>query len=126
MSPKTIKILYWSLTILYSLAMIMDGIGGITRQEAGKEVMTHLGYPVYALTIFGIAKICGAIGLLQMQSRSFKEWAFAGFFINYIGAFASRAFVGDEIGLLVLPLVLLAITILYYWLWKEFEKVRRA
>jgi hypothetical protein len=124
MTPKTIKILYWTLTIIYCLMMLMDGIAGVMREKTGQEVMTHLGYPIYAMTIFGIAKIAGTIGLLQLRSKTFKEWAFAGFTINYIGAFASRLFVGDEVGLLILPLVLLAVTFIYYYIWKRFEEVR--
>ena len=57
MKPKTTKTLYWIFTILFAMFMLMDGIGGITRQQAGQDVLKHLGYPMYALTIFGFAKV---------------------------------------------------------------------
>jgi hypothetical protein len=49
----------------------------------------------------------------------FKEWAYAGFAFNFIGAFASRAFVGDEIGLLIPPVVMLGVLFGAYYLWKK-------
>lgn len=112
--------LYWSLTIIFCLAMLMDGIGGITKQEAGQEVMRHLGYPIYAMVIFGVAKILGVIAILQTRYRTIKEWAYAGFIINCIGAFASRASVGDGGLELVFPLIILTITLFSYFAWKRY------
>lgn len=123
MKPKTIKILYWTLTLVFFLAMLMDSIGGIMRAEAGQEVMRHLGYPMYVLSIFGVAKLLGAIAILQTKFRTIKEWAYAGFTINFIGAVASRAFVGDEIGLLIPPIIALVFMFGTYSLWKKFEQL---
>ncbi|MNK68541.1 hypothetical protein D3C87_878990 [compost metagenome] len=91
------------------------------QQEAGKEVLKHLGYPMYLLIIVGIAKILGAMAILQQKFVAIKEWAFAGFAINFIGAFASRAFVGDGAALLIPPLVALAILFIPYILWKRMQ-----
>lgn len=101
--------------------MLMDGFGGITRAEAGKEVMVHLGYPMYILSIFGVAKILGAFAILQTKFKTIKEWAFAGFTFTFIGAFASRAFVGDGFGLLVPPIIMLVILFLVYFFWKRWS-----
>ncbi|GAA4209916.1 hypothetical protein GCM10022289_36310 [Pedobacter jeongneungensis] len=99
----------------------MDGFGGITQQEAGKEVLKHLGYPMYLLIIVGIAKLLGAISILQHKYTAIKEWAYAGFAINFIGAFASRAFVGDGISLLIPPVIALVIMFIPYTLWKKLD-----
>lgn len=116
---KKLKTWYWIATIIFALMMIMDGVGGITQQEAGKEVLKHLGYPMYLLIIVGIAKLLGAASILQNKFISIKEWAYAGFAINFIGAFASRAFVGDGISLLIPPLIALVIMFIPYILWKK-------
>ncbi|WP_316827263.1 DoxX family protein [Pedobacter miscanthi] len=116
---KKLKTWYWIATIIFSLMMIMDGFGGITQQEAGKEVLKHLGYPMYLLIIVGIAKLLGAACILQNKYAVIKEWAYAGFAINFIGAFASRAFVGDGISLLIPPVIALAIMFIPYILWKR-------
>jgi hypothetical protein len=117
----TVRTFYWTLTIIFCFAMLMDGIGGITKQEAGQEVMRHLGYPIYAMVIFGIAKILGVIAILQTRYNTIKEWAYAGFIINCIGAFASRAAVGDNGLELIFPLIILSITLTSYFVWKRFE-----
>ena len=116
---KKLKTWYWIATIIFALMMIMDGVGGITQQEAGKEVLKHLGYPMYLLIIVGIAKLLGAVSILQNKFTTIKEWAYAGFAINFIGAFASRAFVGDGISLLITPLIALVIMFIPYILWKK-------
>ncbi|MBT2563652.1 DoxX family protein [Pedobacter sp. ISL-68] len=116
---KKLKTWYWIATIIFALMMIMDGVGGITQQEAGKEVLKHLGYPMYLLIIVGIAKLLGAASILQNKFKVIKEWAYAGFAINFIGAFASRAFVGDGISLLIPPLIALLIMFIPYILWKK-------
>ena len=116
---KKLKTWYWIATIIFALMMIMDGVGGITQQEAGKEVLKHLGYPMYLLIIVGIAKLLGSASILQNKFTTIKEWAYAGFAINFIGAFASRAFVGDGISLLIPPLIALVIMFIPYILWKK-------
>ncbi|WP_426325847.1 DoxX family protein [Pedobacter sp. R-06] len=116
---KKLKTWYWIATIIFALMMVMDGVGGITQQEAGKEVLKHLGYPMYLLIIVGIAKLLGAASILQNKFTTIKEWAYAGFAINFIGAFASRAFVGDGVSLLIPPLVALVIMFIPYILWKK-------
>ncbi len=123
MKPKTIRIWYWTITITFALFMLMDGIGGITRQQAGQEVLKHLGYPMYALTIFGVAKILGAIAILQTKFYTIKEWAYAGFAFNFIGAAASRAFADNGFGLIIAPLIALAFMFVVYFFWKKYEKI---
>lgn len=124
MKPKTLKTTYWIITILFALSMLMDGIGGITRQQAGVEVMQHLGYPVYALSIFGMAKITGALAIFQNKFTTLKEWAYAGFTINFMGAILSRIYAGDGIGEILFPLIPMAISFLSYFLWKQYKNIK--
>src|SRR5258706_15905418 len=109
MKPKTTKILYWAVTILFTLFFLMDGVMGMMRVEQGREIMIHLGYPVYLMTILGVAKFTGALAIVQGKFPTLKEWAYAGFTFHFIGACASRAFAGDSIGLIVSPLIFMAI-----------------
>ncbi|MDB5288463.1 MAG: hypothetical protein JWR05_3412 [Mucilaginibacter sp.] len=124
MNPKAIKTTYRILTVVFALFMLMDGGAGVAKEKTGQEVMNHLGYPIYIMVITGAFKILGAIAILQNKYKTIKEWAFAGFAINFIGAFASRAFVGDAISLLMLPLIILAIMFVVYYFWKKFETVK--
>ena len=108
MKPQTIKTLYWILTVLFCLAMLADAYGGVTQQKEGQDVLKHLGYPMYLLTISGVAKIIGVIAILQTRFTALKEWAYAGFTINFVFAVWSRAYVGDSIGMIVPPLIMIA------------------
>ena len=121
MTPKTTKNIYWITTLLFALMMFMDGIGGVTQQEAGQEVMIHLGYPLYFLIIAGIAKLLGVVAIVQTKFKVIKEWAYAGFAFNFIGAFASRAFLHDGIFETIFPLIILGILFVPYSFWKKYE-----
>lgn len=124
MSTKTTKIVYWTMLSLFAAAMFMDGIGGVTRAEAGKVVMHHLGYPEYVLSIFGIAKFFGVVAILQNRYQTIKEWAFAGFAINFIGAAASRAYAGDGLALIAPPIIALAFMLVVYFLGKKVAHIK--
>jgi hypothetical protein len=121
MKPKTIKITYWCLIVLFSLAMLGDAFGGITKQQAGIDVLNHLGYPIYIMPFMGYLKVLGVIALLQTKFRNLKEWAFAGFAFIFIGAAASRAAMGDGAGMVAMPLVMLAVLFVTYWFWRKYD-----
>ena len=55
------------------------------------EGITALGYPLYVLKILGTCKILGAIALAVPGLRRIKEWAYAGFVYDFLGAAASHA-----------------------------------
>jgi uncharacterized membrane protein len=121
MSAKTLNILCWSLTILFALMMLMDGGAGLMQEANGQKAMHDLGYPLYTMYIMGLAKILGAFALLQPWFRTIKEWAFAGFTINFIGAAASQMLSGARLGMAVPALVMLAPLLLIYFLWKKYD-----
>lgn len=123
MKTKTTKILYWIFTILLCLMLFADGFGGITQQQAGQDVLKHLGYPMYLLIITGVAKWLALIAILQPNFKVIKEWAYAGVSVNFIGAFASRAFVGDSFFETILPIIMLAIMFISYFLWKKIYSI---
>lgn len=126
MKPKTTKVLYWIFLSLFLIFMLMDGIAGVVREKTGQEVMKQLGYPLYAMVIFGSAKIAGVLALLQTRYKTLKEWAFAGFTVNFIGAGASWLLAGEPAGTVIPPLVALGFVFFVYWLWKRYEQLKTA
>jgi len=74
------------------------------------DVVTHLGYPVYVLTILGCWKLLGGVALLVPRFPHLKEWAYAGIFFELTGAAASHAARGDWRELTA-PLILAALTV---------------
>ena len=87
-------------------------MGGITDLVKPPEVVTainHLGYPLYFLTLLGIAKLLGVCALLSPKLPILKEWAYAGFAINFIAAIVSHASVGDPATNFIAPAIFLAV-----------------
>lgn len=99
--------------------MLMDGIVGLMRVEEGQQIMIHLGYPIYIMSILGTAKVLGALAVVQTKYSLLKEWAYAGFTFHFLGACASRAFAGDSFILIVSPLIFLSFQMLTYYFWKK-------
>lgn len=125
MSAKTINITYWVLTVLLALVMAGDGFGGVTRQQAGIDVLKHLGYPVYFMVIMGTAKLLGVIAILQNKYKVVKEWAYAGFSFTFFGAIASRAFAGDAASEFIPPIVMLAFLFVTYYFGKKYNQLNQ-
>jgi uncharacterized membrane protein YphA (DoxX/SURF4 family) len=124
MKPKTIRILYWGITGVFSLLLLMAGITEAMQHESGLEIMRHLGYPAHVLIVVGVGKILAAVALVQGRFRTVKEWAYAGLTFNLIGACVARAYGGDSIGLILSPLIFLSVMFLSYLLWKKVEQLK--
>ena len=87
MQPKTINILYWVFTILFAGLMVFSAYGSIlVNEDAKKLIHDQLGYPVYFIPFTGYAKLVGAIAILIPGLKTIKEWAYAGLFLDLIGA----------------------------------------
>jgi hypothetical protein len=100
------KIGYWTLTTIFAGMMTLSGILYLSKQPVIVQALHQLGYPEYVLGILGTAKIIGVIALLQTRFNKLREWAYAGFTINLIGACWSHLAFGQPI---VAPLILLLI-----------------
>lgn len=107
MDKKTVG--YWLATGLFCLVLGFSGFAHSTRLSDMVESMTALGYPVYFMTILGIAKILGVLALLAPALPLLKEWAYAGFSFNLLGATATHLFVGDPLAETLPPAILLLI-----------------
>ncbi len=123
MTMKTKVISYWVTTIFTALELLAGGVTdlmhGKTALVAGEpvaEVLAHLGYPVYLLTILGVWKLLGAIALLAPRLPRLKEWAYAGSFFVYAGAVASGVMRGlDDPGTFIWPPLIFAVLTLASW-----------
>jgi hypothetical protein len=100
---------YWITTGLFCAVLGFSGLAYLVRLEFMVERMTALSYPVYFLTILGTAKLLGVTALLAPGQSLLKEWAYAGFAFDLIGATASHAFSGDPFAESVRPLFVLGL-----------------
>ena len=115
---------YWIATGLFCLAMTAGGTMNLLRADIQKESIEALGYPEYLMTILGVAKLLGVIALLIPGAPLLKEWAYAGFTFDLLGAAASHAFVGDAAMEIMLPLIILGISAVSYWLRPSSRRLR--
>lgn len=108
---KTHKIIYWVSTLWMSLGMVSSGIVQFIKMKEEVYMFTHLGYPLYFLTMLAIWKFLGVIAVLLPKFPLLKEWAYAGFFFAMSGALISHLIMGDALGDTLPPLFLLVLTI---------------
>ena len=107
---------YGSATGLFCLALGGSGLGHLLRAAPMAEGMAALGYPAYMMTLLGVAKLLGVTALLAPGRSLLKEWAYAGFTFNLLGATASHLLAGDPIGDALPPFVLLGVGAVSYHL----------
>jgi len=119
MQKKTLTIIYWVFTLLFVLFMFYSATVELMQTESAKKVLVDLGYPIYLNYILGIAKIIGGIALLQWKFKTIKEWAYAGFTIDILGASGSAFFVGMGVGTAAFILVFLLPMLVSYYAWKK-------
>jgi hypothetical protein len=102
------KIIYWIATGLLSALMLISGGVYIIHHHEVSEIFTHLGYPTYVVYPMAIAKILGVIAILSKKSRTLKEWAYAGFFYDFVLAFMAHLNAGESVLIASVAIILLA------------------
>ena len=118
MTQKSKNIVYWILTGIFCAMMLFSAYMELFPPKEAVEVMKHLGYPFSLLFLLGIAKLFGSIAILQNKFKTVKEWAYAGFTIDLIGASYAHFSVNDTVPMIITPLVFLAVLSGSYYLWK--------
>ena len=112
---KRNKIIYWIATLWLALGMVSTGIVQLMKVEAEREAFTHLGYPLYMMSILGVWKLLGVIAVLVPRFPLLKEWAYAGFFFAMSGAIVSHITMGDPVTQILPSLLLLTLTIVSWY-----------
>lgn len=112
---KRNKIIYWIATGWLSLGMLSTGIVQLLHMPEDTAKITHLGYPLYLLTLLGIWKILGVLAILVPKLPQLKEWAYAGFFFAMSGALFSHIATRNPVTEMLPSLLLLALTLLSWY-----------
>ena len=119
---KLNKIIYWVATLWLASGMLATGVLQLFHAKAegavappGVDGITHLGYPIYFLTIIGIWKILGVVALLIPKFPLLKEWTYAGFFFLTSGAVFSHVATGDPLKEIVPSVLLLVLTVVSWY-----------
>ncbi len=92
---KRRKIIYWTSTIALTALMLMSVYMYLFNHEEIRTAFANLGYPTYLIYPLAVAKILGLVAILTDKSKMLKEWAYAGFFFDFILAFFAHIMVSD-------------------------------
>ena len=114
---------YWIATGLVCLVFTAGGIANLLQAEQQQEIMQKLGYPVYLMTLLGIAKLLAVMAIMAPGRKLLKEWAYAGLTFDMIGASFSHASIGDPIPAVIVPLVVLSVMAASYALRPESRRI---
>lgn len=117
---KTNKIIYYGATGLLTLLMIFSAGMYFFNHAAIAEVFVRLGYPAYIIYPLAAAKILGLIAIWSNYSRDLKQWAYAGFFYDFLLALAAHVNAKD--GEWLPAFVALILLMVSYFLGRNLEK----
>jgi hypothetical protein len=111
---KATKIIFWiSTTLIFLFEGVMPAL--FSQKKESIEGFTHLGYPVYFVTVLTVFKVLGTLALITPQvPKRVKEWAYAGFAFDFTCASVSYLVV-DGFGFFAMfPLIVFAVLIVSY------------
>jgi hypothetical protein len=121
---KKTKIIYWIFTGLFAAFMAFSAIPDVLlTDEAVAFMKTLLGLPNYLTQFIGIAKLLEVIAILIPGFPRIKEWAYAGFAFDLIGAVYCVIAAGGMNGgvfFMLVPITLGTVSYIYFHKkWKE-------
>jgi hypothetical protein len=119
-NPKTVIILYWTITVLFCLQMSFTAYAQLNLPQVA-AAFTHLGFPAYFRIEISWAKFLGVVLLLAPVPPRLKEWAYAGFAINLASAVIAHLSVGDGPEAWSWPAGTGVLWALSYFLWRRLQ-----
>lgn len=111
---KTTKIIFWVTT---GIIVAFEGLLPLltSHTELAKQGVAHLGYPDYFRYMILPFKVLGALALILPNAKGkYKEWAYAGFGIDFICASVSHGAVDGINFQTFFPLIFLALLVISY------------
>lgn len=113
---KKFKIIFWVAT---AIIILWEGVMPLSTIIFAPEYVNAgtkpLGYPDYFAYTLIICKVLGVLAISYSKTpEKLKEWAYAGLTFNLIFAFISHACVDQNIGFMLMPLVVLGILAVSY------------
>ena len=83
---KTTKIIYWVFTVLLIALMLFSAYGSLFNPGQTQAFAKTIGFPAYLLQFLGVAKVLGCVAIVVPGFSRLKEWAYAGFTFDLMGA----------------------------------------
>jgi hypothetical protein len=122
---KQVHALYWIATLLFVMPQGWAAVQYLIEAPRMTATITLLGYPSYFMAILGVAKLLGIAAIMTGISPTLKEWAYAGFTFDAVGAFASHLSAGDPLYVALVPVGFLGVQLISYFAWKRLRAASR-
>ena len=114
---KRARVVYWVVAVPFIALMLFAAYNYVFKHELIVDVFHRLGYPTYIIYPLALAKVLGLLAIVSDGSKALKEWAYAGFFFNFVLALSAHLNAGD--GQFAPALVCLVLLIAMYILDKK-------
>lgn len=111
------KIAYWIVTGLFCLMMFAATAIEIFQFGESVKMLYKLGFPPFIAYVLPVTKFLGAIAILTRYSKTLTEWAYAGFFFDFVLAALAHYFSGEPSP--IAAIVALVILMTSYFLGKK-------
>lgn len=111
---KRDKILYWTTTGIVSLGFLASSMMYLTQNPELMNGFAQLGLPTYLVGILGVAKLLGALAIINPWIPKLREWAYAGFTFTLIGATLTHIATGTPFTAPLFFLALLGISYFFH------------
>lgn len=115
---KKINIIYWIATGLILALMLFSAVGTFFIHDPKTMAkMAPLGYPAYVMQMLAVAKLLGIIAILVPGFPRIKEWAYAGFTFDLLGATISMIVTGFAVAdwaQMFIFIAILAVSYIYF------------
>jgi hypothetical protein len=121
MRSKTLRITYWSVTVLFCVLQAWSAVQYFIEAPKMMATIRELGYPVYFIKLLGVAKVLAVAAVLYGGFPRLKEWAYAGLTFDTLGAAFSHLAVGQSVLIAAVPLTFCAAQLTSYFLWKQLD-----
>lgn len=107
------KILYYVSTALLTLLMLFSAYNYFTKYDLIAGFFEHFNYPTYLVYPLAVAKVLGLTAIWTRLSKWLTEWAYAGFFFDFVLAFFAH-YMTDGSGV-QLPILALCFLLVSYF-----------
>ncbi|PAW94385.1 hypothetical protein CKK33_13150 [Mucilaginibacter sp. MD40] len=94
---KKVNIAYWIFTILLVLMMGFSAVMSFKRTPESDQMMAHIGIAPALMPFLAVLKLLGIAALLTPGLKTLKEWAYAGFTFDVLGAMYLFIAAGDPV-----------------------------
>lgn len=120
MENKKFKIAYWSLLVLLTAGILASAIPSVLKLPYAVDHFCNvLHLPEYLLVFTGIIKILGLVALYIPGYPKLKEWVFAGFTFDLIGAWYCNFTASGSFAAAVPIIIYIAVLATLYYIYNK-------